>query len=176
VNYFLRRLRIVRAAMPTSMPARIDSSGKPGIGGSAMGVETELVACEVVAVGVFPIVTVAIDVLTIVVAGEVLEVVDEVLEVVDELVEVTDVLLVVEVALVVTMFVTVVCCTTVFWKEPGGSRWSIMASAGATKPVPTAKPLVLDLSASASSPPFVAGTAEFGMAGVNDISVHEVPS
>ena len=73
----------------------------------------------------FPSVTVATVVLTIV-AGEVLalEVVDELLAVVDELDDVTDVLLVVEVALglVVTMFVTVVCCTTVFWNEPGGSR------------------------------------------------------
>ena len=96
--------------------------------------------------GVLGTVTVDTDVLTIVVGDGVLvlEVVDELLVAV-EVSEVADVLLLVEVALVVTVFVMVVCCTTVFWNEPGGSRCRIVASVLAAKLVPTAKPLVLDL-------------------------------
>jgi hypothetical protein len=180
------------------MPARIDSSGKPGIGGSAKGVETELVACVVVVVGVFSTVSVAtvvliivdgkvlvlevlavVDELLAVVDGvlvlEVLAIVDELLAVADELGDVTDVLLVVEVALgvVVMMFVIVVCGRTVFWNEPGGSRCRINASEVVGNPVtvvPTTKPFVLDLKKRDWNVP------PFGIAGVKDVSVQLVPS
>jgi len=59
----LRRLAIVRAAIPRIVPARIDSKGKPGTGGNASGVETVIeldvdeVACVVEAVLVSVVVT-----------------------------------------------------------------------------------------------------------------------
>ena len=65
-GYFLRRLSIARAAKPTNRPAMIDSSGKPGIGGSAKGVETELVVAGIVVVAVFWTVIVVPGVLAVV--------------------------------------------------------------------------------------------------------------
>jgi hypothetical protein len=88
-DYCLRRLKIAKATTPSIMPATMDSHGKPGIAGSAMGVETELVDCVVV-VGVFWIVTVDTEVLAAVVEVLSLEVLS-VLEVLSLLAVVDDV-------------------------------------------------------------------------------------
>jgi hypothetical protein len=55
--------------IPRIRPAMIDSHGKPGMAGSIIGVETELVDELNVVVGVLETVTVDIEVLTIVVDG-----------------------------------------------------------------------------------------------------------
>jgi hypothetical protein len=55
---------------PKIRPASIDSHGKPGIAGSTMGVETELVDELIVVVGTVETVTVDTEVLTTTVVGE----------------------------------------------------------------------------------------------------------
>jgi hypothetical protein len=54
---------------PSIRPAIIDSHGKPGMAGSIIGVETELVAELTIIVGVLAIVRVDTDVLTTVLAN-----------------------------------------------------------------------------------------------------------
>jgi hypothetical protein len=171
------------------MPAMIDSSGKPGIGGSARGVETELIA-EVVVVAVTWIVS--IGVLVITVCSElVLTVVGVEVDVatgIDD-VEVTLLTLLVLVALEVVVTTDVLVTTLVDVEAvvvappppppppppvaPGGSRCKINASevpGDVVTVVPTARPLVLDLrKRDWNEPPF-------GIAGVKDIWVQLVPS
>jgi hypothetical protein len=151
----------------------IDSNGKPGTGGNANGVETELGAVYVITV-----------VLTVV--GVVLDVVTGVEDVVLTLLT----LLVLDVALEVVVTTDVLVTTLVDVVEaavvpppppppvaPGGSRCNINASEVDAAPVtvvPTARPLVLDLKKRDwNDPPFPdAGV----IAGVKDISVQLVPS
>jgi len=173
------------------MPAMIDSNGKPGIGGSARGVETELTA-EVVVVAVTWIVSIGVLVITVctvlvlTVAG-----VDVVLEVVTgiEDVEVTMLaLLVLDVALEVVVTTDVLVTTLVDVEAvvvapppppppppvaPGGSRCKISASevaGNAVIVVPTVRPLVLDLRKTDWNEPL------FGIVGVRAVSVQLVPS
>lgn len=77
--YFFRRLTIASTAIPSKMPAMMDSHGKPGIAGSTIGVETDIVVELLVVVGVLTTVIVETDVLTKVVVGE-LAVIDSVEE------------------------------------------------------------------------------------------------
>ena len=135
--------------MPSMMPAMMASHGKPGIAGSTIGVETELVTEVLVVVGVLTTVIVDIEVLTSVVVSELVvdkirgELVDEVVAVtgvdaveVLELLETTVMVLVAGVAVDVDV---VPCPTTGGFK---GSKWNIPARgfvAPAT-PAPTAQP------------------------------------
>lgn len=119
--YLRRRLITARAAMPRNMPTRIDSSGKPGIGGNAIGVETELELAATVVSGV------VVGFSTVIVTGPVFTVtVDEtVLEVTEVEVDVlaTDVLEVLDVVGVVLVVLRVVVIETVVpVAPPGGSR------------------------------------------------------
>jgi len=67
--YFIRRLTIAKAAMPSIRPAMIDSHGKPGIAGNTIGVETEIVVELLVVVGVLMTVIVDTAELTMVVVS-----------------------------------------------------------------------------------------------------------
>jgi hypothetical protein len=140
--------------MPRIMPAMMDSHGKPGIGGNAKGVETELeadvVAACVVVVGVLTAVLVTTDVLTMV--EELVALVAAVALV--ALVAVVEVTGTVEVlaAVLLEVLAAVVLDVASAVTPPGGSRWNIMPSdpaegsmvLGLPAVVPTAKPLVLE--------------------------------
>jgi len=166
----------------------MDSNGKPGIGGSARGVETEVIA-EVAVVAVTWIVS--IGVLVITVCSElVLTVVGVEVNVatgIDD-VEVTLLTLLVLVALEVVVTTDVLVTTLVDVEAvvvapppppppppvaPGGSRCKISASEVAGNVVivvPTVRPLVLDLRKRDWNEPL------FGIAGVRAVSVQLVPS
>ena len=166
----------------------MDSNGKPGIGGSARGVETEVIA-EVAVVAVTWIVS--IGVLVITVCSElVLTVVGVEVDVatgIDD-VEVTLLTLLVLVALEVVVTTDVLVTTLVDVEAvvvapppppppppvaPGGSRCKISASEVAGNVVivvPTVRPLVLDLRKRDWNEPL------FGIAGVRAVSVQLVPS
>lgn len=66
---FLTRLATAMAMTPKISPAMMDSQGKPGIAGSTIGVETELVVVELTVVGVLATVNVDTAVLTTVVVS-----------------------------------------------------------------------------------------------------------
>ena len=170
------------------MPAMMDSNGKPGIGGSARGVETEVIA-EVAVVAVTWIVS--IGVLVITVCSElVLTVVGVEVDVatgIDD-VEVTLLTLLVLVTLEVVVTTDVLVTTLVDVEAvevapppppppppvaPGGSRCKISASEVAGNVVivvPTVRPLVLDLRKTDWNEPL------FGIVGVRAVSVQLVPS
>jgi hypothetical protein len=99
------------------MPAIMDSHGKPGIAGSTIGVETEIVVELLVVVGVLTTVIVDNEVLTTVVVIELVVVTDSVAAEVDVL---TCELICEEMD--VDGVCAVVCGVNVFWKDPGGSR------------------------------------------------------
>ena len=110
---------IARAARPIISPAIIDSHGKPGMAGSTIGVETEIIV-ELV-VGVLTTVIVETDVLTTVVVSELVVVTDVVNGV--EVVLTTDDVLVAE----LDVEFVVACCPTTGGVI--GSRWKIPVSA-----------------------------------------------
>ena len=79
---------IARAVRPIISPAIIDSHGNPGIAGSTIGVETEIV--ELLVVGILTTVVTETEVLTTVVVTELVVVIDSVETVEDSMSEVLD--------------------------------------------------------------------------------------
>jgi hypothetical protein len=118
-RYFFRRLTIARAVIPTMTPTIIDSHGKPGIAGSTIGVETEIVVELLVVVGMLVTVTVDsaadVEVVELVMASEVVDSLDD-----DELALDEEVVAAVELEL---EFVVVACCPTT--GGIAGSRWKM---------------------------------------------------
>ncbi len=133
---------IATATIPMITPARIDSNGKPGIGGSVIGVETELVEVLTTVVEVVGVLTAVV-----VITEELSELVTTVVVIelvvigVDEVeVEMLDV---VEAALVV-LLVGVDDVEVVADTPPGGSRCRTKSRLDVLPKIcePTASPLV----------------------------------
>ena len=99
--------------MPSMIPAIMDSHGKPGIAGSAIGVETETVVELLVIVGVLTTVIVDTEVLTTVVPSELVVVsdVEEPLDDVELVIEEDTVVVAIELELEAEV-VLVACCPT----------------------------------------------------------------
>jgi len=119
------------------MPAITDSHGKPGIAGSTIGVETDIVVELLVDVGVLTTVIVDTDVLTTVVVSELVvivdvEALDEVELVIDEDDEGTVVVATeLELEVLCVLLCVVLCVLVACWPTTGGlagSRWKIPAS------------------------------------------------
>ncbi len=147
-GYLLRRRAIARTVKPRMMPAMIDSHGKPGIGGSTIGVETAIELDDVAMVGVLMtvFVTTEREVLTTVVLNELVAVTGT-----DDVA----MLEVLTIELLITVEDALVGVDDVVPGPPppgGGSRWIIIPSvpskggivlASPTVP-PTAKPSVAE--------------------------------
>lgn len=176
--YFLRRLTTANTINPNIRPAMIDSHGKPGIGGSVIGVdivEVELVDGVLTTVVVWTevLTDVLTEVLTMVVVNELVVVAGGV-DV--ELLKLDDV----EATLVVVP--AGVDDVVVTGAPAGGSRWNIIPSdpakggivLGLPAVVPTANPLISEPGGKTKE--LSLPTVVNGMGGIMATLFHNVPS